>query len=205
MENTKKIDLDVVAKDLANTVYQSYQAHNCRNLLIKWTDEYFWGKVAKDHLRTFIELWDILNNNNITQKNPIRFCDADFSVWVGNTIEKNRKVIVAHSSTVCRDDNTYIFILENGSKFRIVTVWGKEKKNKHGGWIEKPSLKTYIARDYKYGYGDMRDPGHILAYDFWDERADYASITACEISKSLEHLEWLLYSAKEELNLNKKG
>lgn len=132
---------------------------------------------ALNILPVFKKLWQLLNNNKCYKDNKFFFCDDDYSLWIEfpkqNKKHIVRKVIIASCSTVCRDDNTILYIYDEGINdncwdiFRIARVWQRQKTNnkyKCGDDrdINIPSLNTYRKRNFRFGYYDCRDIGHVL-------------------------------------------
>ena len=137
-------------------------------------------------------------------------------MWVERV--KNKRIIVHQSQCSCADDNTHIFIQEQGllgNRFHVRTVWPRqssrggyavEKSKKHpDGWfswgddrdISTPSLNTYRARDFEFGYMDCRDKGYVLSTEAFShsKRIEWAGSFQSEIKHAL----WLINIMKREL------
>lgn len=175
-----KSDSDLLAKNL----YRKYKKENDKkktgkydSLLLKWTLQKFWRRVIEDNIPVFLEVWKKLNEQKHTRKNKFVYGDYDVGLWVEYPKDKNKKVIISTRYCSCADDNTYIFILEKTdyrTVFRTVTVWPRqinskykhcEKGDKFSKDIYKPSLNTYRKADFKFGYYDNRDKGHVFLYE----------------------------------------
>jgi hypothetical protein len=162
----------------ADYLYKHYRTEDkdgrdCGKLFLEWTKENFWGRIVEDNLKHFDSLYENLKANKHTRRNKYIYGDYDYGVWIEPSKTKHRKVIVATCYCACRDDNTTIYIKDEISpdwiRFRVDTVWGRQKKNKFNFGddrdIDTPSLVTYRKRDFEYGYRDSRDKGHVLKYD----------------------------------------
>jgi hypothetical protein len=204
-ETETETDTMTKAKKLANQLYKAYsqqQETGCGELLLYWTKEVFWGKVAKTHLPIFAELWKILDKNNYTKDKPISLGDLDYSVWVEYPRAENKKVIVSKCHCSCADNSTTLFIMDNDfsgnpkyGKFVITTAWPKEKKCKMLGNVEQPSLKTYLDNDF----ATNKEAGRVMLYEAFTSRVLHANWKETEIARSLDELKWLLSEVKEEI------
>jgi len=201
----------VKARKIANNLYKEYTEEGkrqCNNLLLEWIKECFWGRVTKDHLPIFDEVWQLLDEGKYTKKNPFIYGDIDEGVWIERPKSKYKKVIVSERYCACRDDNIFIFIKDDSSisfdTFRVATVWHREKKyslkSNYGDDrdIKLPSLNTYKKRDFYYGYYDCRDKGHVLKYDSFTERVEKANWSENEIPWALDTLRSHLLMLKEK-------
>lgn len=211
----------IKAKKLGRSLYRAYiqeekAGRNCGNLLLDWIKESFWGSLVKDHLPIFNELWELLNKKGHTRKNPFGYGDIDYDVWVEYPKDNNKQVIVSICYCACADDNTHIFIYDkelsdpkiystyDWSKFRVATVWKRQKSNdrwpndEYDRNIDVPSLSTYRKRDFRYGYYDCRDKGHVLLYEAHSERVEKASWSETEIYWALWNLRSHLRALKDE-------
>ena len=202
MEN-KEMEMKLFHHSIAQSKIMAqllYEESKFSSSILDWTMDEYWGMVVRDNLHCFDESWQLLNDNGYnTSKNPHYQCDDDYAVWIEpvNSIDKyyKTKVIISSSSSICADDNTIIFVKDESElkpdkpKLRIVSVWPKQKKDKNGYMIH-PSLLTYRKHGFKYGYGDLRDIGHILTYGgiIAPYRVERACSTIPKIKRALRDL-----------------
>lgn len=202
------------ARKLGRSLYFAHKkeekdGRDCGNLFLDWVKECFWGMVVKDTLPLFDSVWDMLHEKGYKKQNPFVYGDADVSLWVEYPKDKNKKVIVSVCHCSMADNNTLIFIQDNINilhhlRYHIVTAWSREVKSRYSNhWgddrdISKPSLNTYRKRDFKFGYGDGRDKGHILIYDGMLERVENASWTERDIPYALSELKRHLFMLEED-------
>jgi len=160
------------------------------DLMLEWAKSRFYSLLVRDHIPIFLEVWKVLSEKGHTsEENCYTFNDLDMHIWIEKVKNpKDKKVLVGRNSSICRDDNTYLYILSSVyyadlMEFKCRTVWPKQNKNggyrvtitekNPTGWfswgddrdIKTPSLKTYQERDFEFSYGDCRDKGHIFSYE----------------------------------------
>ena len=179
----------------------------CGQLLLDWGKECFWGRMVGRHLPYFSQLWKWLDDReHHSHKTAISLVDVDYSVWIEKPSNEDRRVIISICHCRMFDDNTTIFIEDGLSglfKFRVVTVWPKEKKSrcghKYGDMrdIDLPALSTYRKKDWNWGYEDFRDKGHVLVYDSMSKRVEGACYTEVRMSAVLDELKWLVSETQE--------
>lgn len=212
------LQTDIASTAIAEMLYQCYkksQEVGCQELLKKWIEEKFWGKIVEEQFPVLKEVWQMLHDRKYTKNNTCGYGDYDGSIWVEYPKEETRKVIIHKSHCSCADDNTHIFIMEEGTfgtSIHIRTVWPRqnsrggyavEKSAEHpNGWfswgddrdIKVPSLNTYRKRDFVYGYSDCRDEGYVLTIDGrnLESRAERAGSMQSEI----QHALWLIGNMK---------
>ena len=144
-------------------------ADGCFDLILRWTFERYWGTKIEKLLPDFKQAYDWLKENNYTAKNSLSLGDADENVWIEPCEDK--KVIVVRSNCTTRDDNVFIYILEESSigyKFHARSAWPKAKRaaNLKGiGWsyMEKASLAFYRKQRFNLYCGDFRDPDYCFS------------------------------------------
>ena len=214
--------------EIAELLYREYIAENnregedsegCGDLMLEWIKESFWGKIVKDHIPTFHQIWNILNEKgHIGEKNSYTYGDIDVSVWIEKVKNPtDQKVIASIRHCSAADDNTHLYILsglefpEYSSTFeffRCRTVWPRQ--NKKGGYrvakskkyptgwfswgddrdIKRPSINTYRERDFDFSYKDCRDKGHV--FTFHNNRCDHVHWHENRIPHALQIFRWHL-------------
>ncbi len=229
-ENSRKkegLQTDIASTVLAEILYQSYkkdQEADCQELLKKWIEEKFWGRIAEEHISELEEIWQLLHDKKYTKNNKCGYGDIDGDIWVEYPKKnKKRKIIIHKSHCTFADNDTHIFIIEEGVfgiTLHIRTVWPREN-NKGGyeceksaeypdGWfswgddrdIKIPSLNTYRNRDFKYSYSDCRDKGYVLTIDGMSmkSRVEFAGSMQSEI----QHALWLIKNMKNWIEDNER-
>jgi hypothetical protein len=189
-----KLSTDQASSAIASLLYHCYahqQPSGCEELLTQWTEEKKWGLIVMDFIPKLKEIWQYLHDNKYTKKNGLRFGDLDGAIWVEypkqlNSWPDERKIIIHRSYCTMADDNTHIFILNDGkysslsNTLHVRTVWPRQNsrggykcvksKENPDGWfswgddrdIKIPSLRTYRDRNFEYSYQDGRDKGYTL-------------------------------------------
>lgn len=210
----KGLVTDSASEVLSEILFQCYkkgEEDGCHELLKKWVEEKFWGKIVTEHLPDFEALWQELRIKKHDKNNPFVYGDMSGSVWIERS--KNKKIVI-HKSP----GRTHIFIMEKGvfgPTFHVRTVWPREnnkggyavKKSKKypDGWfswgddrdVKTPSLNTYRKRNFEYSYRDCRDKGYVLTID------GMALTPSVELGghfqPEIEHALWLIKIMKEHL------
>ncbi len=212
-----KNDMMKKAERIAKNLYRQYSieekdGRDCGDLLLEWIKENFWGIIVSKHIPTFERVWKMLDEKRHTKNNKFIYGDIDQGLWIEYPKDKNKKVIISTCYCSCADDNTHIFILErlysNRIRFRVATVWPREKHNTDGRWgddrdIDIPSLNTYRKRDFRYGYYDCRDEGHCILYENYERKVGRVEKAHWGEGK-IKHALWTLRMHLEALEEEKK-
>lgn len=200
--------ISIDAEKLAMTMLEAYRKHekrgiDCGNLVLEWSKEYFWGALVKEHIPMFERVWELLDREKHTVRNKFVYGDIDVGLWIEYPKKREkRKVIVSTRYCSCADDNTHIFVYDHDdrekkpyydfSKFKVVTVWPRQKRSKYwktvDEWhrhIDLPSINTYRKSDWDYGYNDCRDKGHCFLYEAHNERVEKAHWSENKIKHAL--------------------
>lgn len=215
----KGLSTDIASEVLSEIFYQCYKKDeeaDCQELLKRWTEEKFWGKIVSEHLQEFEELWQELRIKKYDKNNPFVYGDMDGSVWIERS--KNKKIVIHESH-----GNTHIFIMEKGifgPTFHVRTVWPREN-NKGGyavakskkypdGWfswgddrdIKRPSLNTYRKRNFEYSYRDCRDKGYVLSISGSSKTPSVER--GGDYQPEIEHAMWLIKIMREHLAMKEE-
>lgn len=200
------ISFDATA--MAGFLYQmaSRQSDDeCTSSLLEWTFERFWGQTIQPLLAEFRHAWEWLRKHHSAQSNALMWGDVDYFAWTEPTRDEHLRVIALKVACAARDDNIYLFIDNSPfpqlQKFHVRTCWPRETKSrynmKRNPWdeIELPSLATYRRMDFKPRYGDSRDRGYGLSYDYGNVDSGFSS--GATIQHSIRELRGLLATVKD--------
>lgn len=203
----EEFDVAVEAKKISDYLYDKYETASKKGLgiyTINRAKDLFYGKVVKNYIPVFDELFSLLVEKNHTKDNTYGYGDIDGDIWY----EKCGKmeIVVDESHCTCADDNTRIYIKTNdyNNAFLVVTAYPKQKKNKfhfndHRD-IDQPSIQTYRNYNFEFAYGDFRDETHVLKYtctDYSGDKVEDAYVTENKISHALENLVRIKDTIKE--------
>jgi len=225
LRNLPEPDTMVVAKALAELLYREYQKHlfhkdkghierddpkgvsepdyEYGRLLLDWTKEVFYGKLIKDILPVFDEVWNrLVELGHTSRKTAFDYGDYDVSTWAEK--KGNRKILIYIRHCSMADDNTFIFIRDEPEtivgfekyrsffdSFKCVTVWPRQVNYPRNwswqkGKAKLPSLATQRKHDFNWGYNDARDKGHVFKYEFRNGLVDNAGWTEYRILRAIE-------------------
>lgn len=177
----------------------------CGELALEWAAERFYGELVRQHLKTFEQLWSLLNEHGYTSRKKALVCgDIDNSVWAESVKNSCVRVVIDVRHCWMADDNTTIYIDDSLGlpkraldTFRVVRVWPRQKRGYYG--VDEPSVQTYRREGFKFGYGDGRDPGHVLKYDYFRNVVEHAMGYEYRILRALNDLTCHLDCLQEEL------
>ncbi len=176
---------------------------------IEWALEHFWAAEVERHIPRLLEIHNLLEERNHTQKNPFTYNDMDYNIfYIKNDWIKNQKWIKdVEGEGIDYFKNIMVFDQQGygqlvihkkdyfHEKINAVRIW--PRTTKRYGFTDKRSLNYYRNKKWKLEYGDCRDKGYILSYEkmFNNSKVDRAFNHFSEVSN------WLWFVARTYENL----
>ena len=155
------------------------------------------------------EIYDYCETNAIVgEDNCVWYGDADVYVWIEPN-EGSKKVLILRNVVTCADEGIYVFTLDEFGaldsavddgfldKFTCRAVASIDEDTPSPTSFEwgdfrdthLPSLKTLRENNWRFGYNDSRDRGHMFAMKH--NRLDNSALySAGYIKRSLMELDY---------------